>query len=77
MEVDNCNNQLTKNEQHYHGFLVKLINDKFSSFNHRVVSNGVDNGHFYTYQWYKITKDVESKLNPNTLRFMKLFHQFL
>lgn len=77
MDVELFQNQKTRREQqYYHGYLIQLTNDNFSSFNHRVVSDGVDDGHFYTFQWYKITKDVESKLNPNTLRFMRLFHQF-
>ena len=71
INVDLYNNSESNVEQCYHGFIIKLFDDKFSVIHHKVISNGEDNGHIYKFQWYKYDSKLFAKLNPNTLKFLK------
>ncbi len=71
ISVDVFSNSESKIEQCYHGFLIKLFDDKFSVIHHKVISNGEDNGHIYKFQWYKYDGKLFAKLNPNTMCFLE------
>jgi putative (di)nucleoside polyphosphate hydrolase len=62
-----------KEEQLYYGYLVQLHDDTVPQWTHTVVSDGIDNGHEYTFIWRKYDSELQSNLNPNTRRFLELY----
>lgn len=62
-----------KQDQMYYGFRVQLNDDTLPQWTHTVVSDGIDNGHQYTFTWMKYDSELKSKLNPHTRRFLEVY----
>ncbi len=57
-------------EQAYHGYSIGLINDNKPSWSHKVISDGIDNGHEYKFEWLPFNQDLLLKINPYTKIYM-------
>jgi 8-oxo-dGTP pyrophosphatase MutT (NUDIX family) len=57
-------------EQTYFGFLVELRDEQRPPWVHKVVSDGIDNGHVYAYEWKQYNNKLMADLNPFIKEFM-------
>lgn len=60
--------------QTYFGYQISIYNESKPSWNHIVVSDGIDDGHKYLFEWKEINSAFLEQLNPYTrIYFLHFF----